>query len=193
MKGLTKTTLWEFLIFLQEMAKYNVTEIKQNLDKIKDCTYLMNNNIESKDLIKRLTKKNEEIRKENSKLLTLHNFILQINEKEAWHNREDVNQIEVIDHKSQKPISKDEYIQRILNNEIDLNSDNSCLENEEILNSVFKVLLDSERYEECEIINKRKEGMRKFQNSSTKSQGKIHKSFKFNLLKDLRKRIREGF
>jgi hypothetical protein len=183
-----KITLGEFLIFLQERASYNILEVKLNLDKIKDYTKLKSINIESRDMIKRLTRKNEEIRKENSKLLMLHNFILQINEQEVCCKKEELNQIEGITGEAQNSYSKEECIQKILNGEIDLNSDNSYLDDEEILNTVFKELLNSERYEECEIINKRKKVLKKYQDSSLKGQGKVLRFFKSSLFKRFEKK-----
>lgn len=190
MKGLTNTTLWEFLVFLQEKAKYNVLEVKQNLDKIKDYnTNLLNNNIESKDLIHRLMRKNEEIRKENSMLLMLHSFILQINEQESWYDSEEASPAEVTVNKQEnKELSKTEYVQMILDGEIDILGDDECLEDEDILNTVYKEFLKSEQYEACETIKNRKK--RKSQNSSLFSQGNFSRILEFRFLKNLKNKFK---
>lgn len=175
MKGLTNTTLWEFLVFLQEKAKYNVLEVKQNLDKIKDYTnILLSQNIESKDLIHRLMTKNEEIRKENSMLLMVHSFILQINEQESWcetETEETNSKEDSTDNYSVEEQSKSKCIQMILKGEIDLSSNNVCFEDEDILDTVYKEFLQSEHYEACEIIKNKKRNSKKSQNSSRFSRG----------------------
>jgi hypothetical protein len=189
MKGLTNTTLWEFLVFLQEKAKYNVLEVKQNLDRMKDYTdNLLNMNIESKDLIHRLMRKNEEIRKENSMLLMVHSFILQINEQESWCETSEANESEVtIENYSEEQFSKQECIQMILKGEIDINSNDICFEDEDILNTVYKEFLQAERYEACEIIKNKKRKVMKSQNSSQLSRGIFFRFLKLPLLKALKK------
>jgi hypothetical protein len=191
MKGLTNTTLWEFLVFLQEKAKYNVLEVKQNLDKIKDYSdNFISQNIESKDLIHRLMRKNEEIRKENSMLLMVHSFILQINEQESWCDTEteETNATEVtIENYSEEQYSKSKCVQKILNGEVDLNSNDVCFEDEDILNTVYEEFLQSERYEDCEIIKNKKRRIRKSKNSSQFSQGIFFRFLKLPFFRALKK------
>lgn len=186
MRGLTKTTLWEFLIVLQEKAKYNVSEMKKNVEKIRDYQEnLLRNNIESKDLIKRLKIKNQELSKENAMLIALHNNILQINDKEEWFSKEEVKQVESGKERPQKPLSKNECVQMVLNGEMKITEDNICLDDEEILNCVYKELIKTERYEDCEAIKRKKDKLRKSQDSSSESQVNVFRLFKISAIKSL--------
>jgi hypothetical protein len=187
MRGLTKTTLWEFLIVLQEKAKYNVSEMRKNVEKIRDYQEnLLRNDIESKDLIKRLKIKNHELSKENHMLISLHNSILQINEKEEWFSKEEIKQVGARKEPLPKTLSKNECVQMVLNGDIKITEDSTYLNDEEILDNVYKELIKTERYEDCEALKKRKDKLKEKRDLSCESQGmEVYRLFRISAIKRL--------
>lgn len=162
MKGLTKTTVWEFLVMIQEKAKFNVIQIKRNNEKIKEYVEnLKANNIDADGLIDRLTAKNIKIKSKNVMLLKLHQNILKINEEEGWYTKEDLDQLKVDSPMPDEAPSNEECLKWILNGKVPLIEKHPCLCDFDIVQNVYDELLRLERYEECKLIKKLQEKIQK--------------------------------
>ncbi|MBN1186749.1 MAG: hypothetical protein JXB49_31010 [Bacteroidales bacterium] len=153
MNGLAKTTIKEFLEFVQEKAKYNVSIIKKNNDALQNYTNSNSDNHEKlKQIMDEVRSKNKQLSEENIILLELHSKILKINDQYGWISSDDLNTPADAKPEPKEEVSIELCVKKAKEGKLELKEGNPCLCKKEIIDAVYKELLTLERYEECQLI-----------------------------------------
>ena len=176
MKGLSETTIWEFLEFIQEKVKANVVQIKINNTNIMGLQKLPSNTgINITEQLLTLNERNKELSDENYMLLDMHKNIMALKEKYNWK----ISANKVITNEQpkivEKVISAENWIRKIKKGEVDLNDPQQYIYSEPLYTELCKIMLAREMYEECSILKKVKDKENKSISDNKKSFGLLSK------------------
>ncbi len=150
MKGLTKTTLWEFLEQIRERTRENVTQIKRNNETINGIERdLFLHKVQNPERVNELKIINKQLSEENYQLLELHKNIISLGERYGLYNNEVPNSTPVEEEKSTVDNEEPDYVKMALEGRLDYETPSACLLNGDIREKIYTALLKGEMYEDC--------------------------------------------
>lgn len=148
MKGLTKTTLWEFLELMRDRTRENIILIKHNNSLIIEIEKQNSeNSFDNAERIRELRKRNKELSKENNELLELHKNIIAIGDKYGLYASEDM--VKGAEESESIEIDEPADVNNLHVDELDFDNLGEWVKNKEVVEVVYEELLSKERYEEC--------------------------------------------
>lgn len=150
-----RMSVWELLMFLQKKVKTNANTIRENNMAI--------NGVESKEkvtpellqTIKLLTQSNTNLTSENFKFLNLFNALVD------FHKNNKQNLIGILENLefdserySEENNLFENYLEKTLNGELELNQDHPYISDVEFLNKLLENWKAEEEYEKCNLVQK---------------------------------------
>lgn len=164
MKDLSNTTLWDFLESIRERTRQNIMIIRHNKKAIGEIeTEILKSNATSPEAISELLNRNKELSEENYQLLELHKSIIALGERYNLYANEEQSGIKIdFNKESLEP----EYKTLISEGRFNTDEHFYWLDDEDVAEEIYEMLLNLEKYEECAKVLKYRREQKEHQSSS---------------------------